>query len=178
MYQSFISILLCCLCSVTVVGQKPTLYTYRFKQEIVKDVSSVQADTLIQESNLLKGRIVYKAEPVPFATIQLKGKDTILWAMSDTAGYFALSLTPEAYLLTATSVNYMALDYAFIMPRDRGLLFKINLAPQQPLTWYTIKSARPLMEGELENIKKCVTANEGKPINCNKRNVYWISLEI
>ncbi len=167
----------------TVVGQKINSYkyVYKFQLDKPKDISSIIVDTLQNQEGIQKinGKVIdNKLQPLSFLTIILKSKDTTIYKTTKDKGLFEINTKPSTYVLTISGVNYISMTKTLVIDNRINYNLRIKLARQTPLTWYDIHSKKKISKEDIDKIKKCVEANETKPIKCGRKNEYYITIEI
>lgn len=152
-----------------------TISIHTCPSAILKDTCITTPDTSYLEIELLD----CENKPIPFATVGIKGKDSITKASTaDSIGKATFNAPPGTYLTTAASIGFQNLTRTLAINSHSKHRLTIKLGRSQPLDVYDIHSKTPLSTKNIEDIKACVERNPSNPFKCSVKNAYSILMEI
>lgn len=171
------------LCSSATVAQDTSQYNhvYRFQLRWPRVFDSIFIHRMQngKSNSTVEGKVMDNTlQPLPFLTITLKNKDTIIYTITDEEGYFKLNAIPSSYKLTIAGIDYLSRTDSIKL--GKGVTFNVTVQLSHlPLkTRYDISSKQELTEQEIDQIRKCVEENNGRVTGCEKENKYYIVIEI
>ena len=185
MKRGIIIILLFCINTLLIYGQKtsPYKYVHKFQLEKPNEASFIHVDTISNDNKafLISGVVTgAKKLPLSGSSIIFKRIDSPSKFSTTTNhnGQFEIVLNAGDYEVSISEVGHSSVNSSLKVTAQTNLKLTAVLANNTIMEWYNVNSKKELSNDELETIKKCVQQNPDKPAKCGKKDEFYITIEI